>query len=261
MANLHERMSAKESNPSPVSTSDRPSPPAPRKPSTVASGDVSSSKSDVLDEGPSLRRRSKKTAESPLVSKMNIAIGLVVLVLLIIGFNILGKRNVSISDPISAANGYQDNSWLYASPQANSNSNPQPSPTSNEDAIKEQLNQAGIGAKDPNSSTNNTNDMPIGSDTFVSDFLGQDIPENWTASKITTVQDYVSYTKHNAMTDQGVYIYWLEGEYKGKHCKIEVPFSVFKGLDPQGIIPVNIEVVQTSDGNLLTTYFSVAVQK
>ena len=126
---------------------------------------------------------------------------------------------------------------------------------SEEERIRRELLDSGYGVR-------NSSDSPplpqshAGSDSFVKDLDGADISELWEAKTITYIQDYVSYTKHRAITDSGVEIYWLEGDYKGLTCRMNIKYRHFRTLADSGVVVCNIEIVETVNGNKLITWFS-----
>src|SRR5690606_6135627 len=70
------------------------------------------------------------------------------------------------------------------------------------------------------------------------------VDEKFVIDQIYTTIDFVSYTKKRAVTGDGIELYWLDAEYKGKPAKIQVSFKIFKELDPVGVTVVDVEVTK-----------------
>lgn len=137
-------------------------------------------------------------------------------------------------------------------------------PTGPTDAelLQQQLNEANIGATAVSQYTSDdkTNTTAITSDTFsTKDLTGKDVPENYVVKAITSVVEFIPYTKHRATTGSGVELYWLEGEFRGEPCKFTVSYSIFKELPDSGAVPCNVEIVQTTDEALIATHFQFSV--
>jgi hypothetical protein len=126
---------------------------------------------------------------------------------------------------------------------------------SEEERIRQELLSAGYGAEN-SSSSGTKSQIPVESDVFVKDLSGADVKEMFVSKSIVYIKDFVSYTRHRAVTDDGIELYWLEGDYKGKKCRMDIKFKHFQTLSDTGVVMCNIEVVETQDGNKLITWFS-----
>jgi hypothetical protein len=100
------------------------------------------------------------------------------------------------------------------------------------------------GITDISGDTVNQNTTPISEDSFTKDLNGLDVRVDYNIAGIVSVVDFVSYTKKRSSTAEGIELYWLDAEYKGKKAKIQVPFRIFKELDPVGVTVVDVEVTQ-----------------
>lgn len=100
-----------------------------------------------------------------------------------------------------------------------------------------------VGITDVSGDTVKQNTSKIVSDTFTTDLNGKPVDEFYEIGSINSVIDFISYTKKRASLDSGVELYWLEGDYKGKKIKLQVPFKIFKELDTKGSTVVDVEVV------------------
>lgn len=121
------------------------------------------------------------------------------------------------------------------------------------DPLKQELADQGIGLN-TNKDTS-TNSTALSSNTFLKDLTGVDVPEYYTVKDITYITDLVPYTKHRAVTGDGIELYWIEGTYRGQPCKFTIPYKYFRELDNTGAIPCMIEIVQTDTGALIATWF------
>lgn len=129
-----------------------------------------------------------------------------------------------------------------------------PKPT-DEELLKQELINQGLGANSVSQSNNMYNNTSVSSDNFVTSLVGVDIPENYEVKAITYVIEFIPYTKHRAVTGTGVELYWLEGTFQGQPCKFTIPYKYFKDLPESGAVPCNVEIVQTSNGDLVATWF------
>lgn len=105
------------------------------------------------------------------------------------------------------------------------------------------------GITDIEQNTVNVNNTKITPDTFTKDLNSKPIAEEYKIDSIYTTIDFISYTKKRATSDDGIELYWLDAEYKGKKAKVQVPFSIFKELDPVGVTVVEVEVVRVDTGD------------
>lgn len=92
---------------------------------------------------------------------------------------------------------------------------------------------------------------------YIKDLNGLDISAVYNVASIDYVDDYVSYETRRAITDDGMEMYWLEADYKGKKYRVQVPFYYFKDLGTDGICRVRVEVLTLSDGGTVISYMRV----
>lgn len=140
---------------------------------------------------------------------------------------------------------------------------PPPEPTTDPRLAEIQsLYEQGIG-KEYVDETNLFAQGNIESNKFRRDFSGNDQPENFKLPvKITVVRDGVSYVKHRAVTADGIEIYWLEGEFKGKACMFTIPYSIYQVIQPEGVIDVEVEVVtDANDSQTITSFTAIPPSK
>jgi hypothetical protein len=125
---------------------------------------------------------------------------------------------------------------------------------SNEERVRQEVLAEGYGISN-SSGSSVRNQIPIESDVFVKDLSGADVKEIFVDRTVTLIRDFVSYVKHRAVTDEGIELYWLEGDYKGKKCKMDIKYNHFKTLADTGVVMCDIEVVETTEGNKIITWF------
>lgn len=126
---------------------------------------------------------------------------------------------------------------------------------SDEEKLQQELSKEGYGVDSAIKNSQLNNIIPVQTDTFLKDLDGQDIPEMFEVKAITEISDFVTYTKHRAITGEGIELYWLEGKYKGKPCRLTIPYKYFKELPEEGAVICTIEIIQTKEGNKLATHF------
>lgn len=126
---------------------------------------------------------------------------------------------------------------------------------SDEEKLQQELSQEGYGVDAVIRDSQTINTTPVQTDTFLKDLDGKDIPELFEVKEITNIFDFVIYTKHRAVTGEGIELYWLEGKYKGQPCRLTIPYQYFKELPDEGAVICKIEIVQTTEGNKLATNF------
>lgn len=126
---------------------------------------------------------------------------------------------------------------------------------SDEEKLQNELLSEGYGIDSATKDSKSQSLIPVQSDTFIKDLDGQDIPELFEVKTITYISDFVTYTKHRAVTGEGVELYWLDGKYKGQPCRVTMPYKYFKEIPEEGAVICTIEIVQTKDGNKLATWF------
>lgn len=103
---------------------------------------------------------------------------------------------------------------------------------------------SGMGTQDFTQNTNmTTSSVLTDPDQYIEDLYGLTTRVDYTVSNISSVADFVSYTKHRGTWGGGLELYWLEADYKGSKYVIQVPFEYYKELDDTGIVPVKMEVL------------------
>lgn len=120
----------------------------------------------------------------------------------------------------------------------------------------DRLYQLGIGKESINQK-NIFDQGPIESNSFRKDFLNTDAKENYTEPiEIVNVKDSVSYVKHRTITDEGMDMYWVDAQYKGKKTQFTIPYSVYQSLAPEGVMDVTVETVTDDEGKVYVTGFN-----
>lgn len=104
------------------------------------------------------------------------------------------------------------------------------------------------GIKDISGDNVKQNTSAVEKDSFVKDLDGNAVAEKYEIDNIYTTADFISYKKKRAVTDDGVELYWLDSTYRGKKAKVQVSFSVFKELDPEGVVAVDVEITRVKTG-------------
>lgn len=109
--------------------------------------------------------------------------------------------------------------------------------------------------------TNGKNKVNAGTISDANEFLvdinGNPIPNNYEVKQIKTETDFVNYEKRRGITGDGIELLWLDAEYKGIPYTIQVPFKIWKELDPKGITVVSMEVLYLEDDSKVISYMSV----
>lgn len=114
-----------------------------------------------------------------------------------------------------------------------------------------------LGTQDFTQNTTMTNsDVLTNPDQYIEDVYGLTTRVDYTVNRISSVADFVSYTKHRGTWGGGLELYWLDAEYKGSKYVIQVPFEYYKELDDMGIVPVRMEVL-TIEGSTPTENLTV----
>ena len=115
---------------------------------------------------------------------------------------------------------------------------------------------SGMGTQDFTGDTNmQTSDVLTNPDMFVQDLYGLTTRVDYTVNSISSVADFVSYTKHRGTWGGGLELYWLDVLYKENQYVIQIPFRYYKELDEVGIVPVKMEVLSiasSTPGEFLT---------
>lgn len=94
-------------------------------------------------------------------------------------------------------------------------------------------------------------------DDVLKDINGVDISAIYNVVSRDYVYDYVSYVAKRGIIDDGMEIYWLEADYKGKKYRIQVPYFYFKDFDETGVCRVQIEVLNIEGGGKVISYMQV----
>ena len=116
-------------------------------------------------------------------------------------------------------------------------------------ALKDSLYKKGIG-KEAVDEENIYEQGNIESADFRKDFVSTDAPEHYVEPiEIMGVNDSVSYVKHRTMTDDGMDMYWVDAEYKGKKTRFTVPYYIWRTLAPQGVMDVIVETIVDAEDN------------
>jgi len=95
----------------------------------------------------------------------------------------------------------------------------------------------------------------IEADSFRRDFSQIDQPEHFEPPfQINTVIENIAYTRHRAVLDAGIEIYWIDGTFQGRQVRAMIPFSLYLSLSPQGVLTAEMEVVTDATGSVTVTY-------
>jgi len=95
----------------------------------------------------------------------------------------------------------------------------------------------------------------IEADNFRRDFSLIDQPEHFEPPfQINTVTENIAYTRHRAVLDAGIEVYWIEGTFQGRRVRAMIPFSLYLSLAPQGVLTAEMEVVTDATGSVTVTY-------
>lgn len=95
----------------------------------------------------------------------------------------------------------------------------------------------------------------IEADSFRRDFSQINQPEHFVPPfQINTVTENVAYTRHRAVLDVGIEVYWIEGTFQGRRVRAMIPFSLYLALAPQGVLTAEMEVVTDATGSVTVTY-------
>lgn len=214
-------------------------------------------------------RKSKKKSAGP--NKVMIVVITIVIILSIAIIGIVGTRTLSQLNNKEEGNGSTTNTDASINVDNSTSSGDMPSltPGSGTGNLEPSTGNSGLtpGNATSNSITpgmTNTGEdttmdqtSPPEEDSMVKDLNGISLIQNYTVGEITTVVDFINYTKHRAITADGMELLWLEVDYKGKPYKVTVPFKIYKELDPEGITVVDIEVLNLGNGNQVISHMSV----
>ncbi len=131
-------------------------------------------------------------------------------------------------------------------------------PSSPTASMEDQPNTVNPGLPDPNKGKQNVNTGTLEDpQEFLMDINGNEIPQNYQVKKIVSETDFVSYVKKRGLTADGVELLWLDAEYKGLPYSVQVPFKIWKELDPQGITVVDMEVLYLDGDAKVISYMKV----
>lgn len=185
-----------------------------------------------------------------------IAIGIVLLIVLSVAYTMLNgsnRDNATVSDTETVDNrGLADDEDPYVYDE---DGNPIYSADGNE-----VINGDAIDPGDVNytESTQRTTTAKVYStDDYLKDINGVDISAVYNITSRDYVYDYVSYVAKRGIIDDGMEIYWLEADYKGRKYRIQVPFLYFKDFDEKGVCRVQIEVLNIEGGGKVISYMQV----
>lgn len=92
---------------------------------------------------------------------------------------------------------------------------------------------------------------------YIKDLYGADIPAVYNVANRTYIRDFVNYEKKRAIIDEGMELYWLEVQYKGKAYRCQVPYLIFKDLDTTGICVVELEMLTLEGGETVISFMQV----
>lgn len=92
---------------------------------------------------------------------------------------------------------------------------------------------------------------------FLKDVNGNQIPANYEVKQVKEETDFVNYEKRRGVTGDGVELLWLDAEYKGIPYTVQVPFKIWKELDPKGITVVSMEVLYLDQDRKVISFMSV----
>lgn len=92
---------------------------------------------------------------------------------------------------------------------------------------------------------------------FLKDVNGNQIPSNYEVKQVKEETDFVNYEKRRGVTGDGVELLWLDAEYKGIPYTVQVPFKIWKELDPKGITVVSMEVLYLDQDRKVISFMSV----
>lgn len=93
---------------------------------------------------------------------------------------------------------------------------------------------------------------------FLKDVNGIDVSAVYNVDNIEYVYDYVNYSLRRGIIGDGMEMYWLDIDYKGKRYREQIPFYYAKDLDNNGIIRMHIEVLNLEGGGKIISYMEVA---
>jgi cytoskeletal protein RodZ len=149
------------------------------------------------------------------------------------------------TDASTAPAASSDTPWLNATPDGGSTTTAE-STEPKEPAVKLTKPDSKVtpGITDPSKDRYIKNYSNLEKDTYTKDLNGNKVPEHYDVENISTVIDFISYKKKRATTDAGIELYWLDATYKGRKAKVQVPFRIFKELDPVGVTVVDVEVTK-----------------
>lgn len=92
---------------------------------------------------------------------------------------------------------------------------------------------------------------------YVKDLESEDVPAVYNVEKREYIVAHVSYTAKRAIIDDGMEMFWIDVDYKGKKYRVQCPYYYFKDLDETGICKVNIEVLYLEGGGQIISYMQV----
>jgi hypothetical protein len=111
------------------------------------------------------------------------------------------------------------------------------------------------------SSKNETTAKYFSADDYVKDLEGEDVSAIYSVDHREYITAHVSYTAKRAIIDDGMEMYWLDVDYKGKQYRVQCPFYYFKDMDETGICRVEIEILYLENGGQVISYMQVVAEE
>ena len=87
--------------------------------------------------------------------------------------------------------------------------------------------------------------------TYVKDLNGAQVPADYTVTSIEYIDDHANYVAHRSIVDDGMELYWLDIDYKGKKYICQCSFNFFRALDRSGICKIRLEVLTLQGGGTI----------
>lgn len=112
-----------------------------------------------------------------------------------------------------------------------------------------------------NYSESNKNTAPaqvFSESDYVKDLEGADVKAIYNVDHREYVESYANYQLRRAIIDDGMELYWLDLDYKGKKYRMQIPFFYAKDLDEAGICKVKMEILYLENGGQVISYMQMA---
>lgn len=93
------------------------------------------------------------------------------------------------------------------------------------------------------------------------DINGVDVSAVYNVAYTEYVYDYVNYQLRRGIIDDGMEIYWLDVDYKGRKYRTQIPFYYAKDLDKEGICRMYMEVLNLEGGGKIISYMEIAEEE